>query len=1010
MSASPADATLAYEPAARDTPLDIRGLAALVDVPPGSPGSEPSDAQTTGGGGEGNPSPDRPADTGDQPRSDTTKVESVSTRDMKLEIGVTPPAGSEADALGVKVNLGDSAKLCMPTTALSQDFKAGASSPRYSPRPRDDGPRDGNLRISAAGGTVPAKRTSAYPGRAEPDLKLEKKQTMKQRLKASDFYHGQTASKVRACVHGKTFVLFMSLALLIALFLPEIWVLSGVNSNIEVDVILTMVMAAFVFEFVCLSTLDATYFLSFFFFMDICGTLSMMFDISYMIGEDHTSVQLFSGGDSDAKQSLMLLRAARAARVGARAGRLSRVLRILRFLPFLSAARDDKATGVAASISRQLANLLATRVAALTIILVMVIPCFDILSFPQTDHSLQTWVERLSASLDEKPVGHLAGLGTKAFHREVAAMVAMFEPRSYGPYMACKGSIVGGEWKCREATIATFTHEAPGRSASALWVHTETYMVGFNMHETQQLEKGLAMVNITFIISIMIFSGLALSNVVTELAVRPLERMLKTVRDIAGTVFSMSSTLGDEEEDEGEEFDINTSTEMKLLEKVVAKLAIIADLQSGHGGPHIDEGDMGEEDIGILNMMQGKDVVLDGKKQAQRRVSRLNKGKAKREGHIIQLEEAGVTAETFNSFSFNTLILTKQQMMTIGVFVIYHFHDDADGFIHTEQDKVTLRNFVTEAEKQYMLPDGKKNPFHNFQHATDVLHGVSKMMRLTQSENFLTELEQFSLLVAALGHDIGHPGVNNGFLSEVGHELALQYNDLSPLENMHVSKLYFLVSNQETNVFCMLSKEQYKEVRKYCIETILHTDMMGHQAMVKDLQMLFQVNAEIFTQPGNTIGAQTEVLSQQEHKMLVMDNLLHSADVSNPCRSWAVSEAWAHCVLDEFFAQGDQEKMLGVPVQFLNDRDKLNRPNSQIGFLEFMIAPYYAAQIRLFHNLHEYGDNLAHNLGNWEELWATEVKPDPEARSKVTARVQKVQSNMEEAKQSSARDIEVKIH
>jgi len=196
--------------------------------------------------------------------------------------------------------------------------------------------------------------------------------------------------------------------------------------------------------------------------MDICGTLSMMFDISYMIGEDHTSVQLFSGGDSDAKQSLMLLRAARAARVGARAGRLSRVLRILRFLPFLSAARDDKATGVAASISRQLANLLATRVAALTIILVMVIPCFDILSFPQTDHSLQTWVERLSASLDEKPVGHLAGLGTKAFHREVAAMVAMFEPRSYGPYMACKGSIVGGEWKCREATIATFTHEAPG--------------------------------------------------------------------------------------------------------------------------------------------------------------------------------------------------------------------------------------------------------------------------------------------------------------------------------------------------------------------------------------------------------------------------------------------------------------------------------------------------------------------------------------------------------------------
>merc|ERR1719408_78695 len=109
--------------------------------------------------------------------------------------------------------------------------------------------------------------------------------------------------------------------------------------------------------------------------------------------------------------------------------------------------------------------------------------------------------------------------------------------------------------------------------------------------------------------------------------------------------------------------------------------------------------------------------------------------------------------------------------------------------------------------------------------------------------------------------------------------------------------------------------------------------------------------------------------------MLIMCNTLHSADVSNPCRTWEVSYAWAMLVVDEFFAQGDQEKMLGVPVQFLNDRDKLNRPNSQIGFIEFVIAPFFAAQIHLWPKLHEYGDNLSSNLGHWQELWADEVKP-----------------------------------
>merc|ERR1712048_173978 len=228
-----------------------------------------------------------------------------------------------------------------------------------------------------------------------------------------------------------------------------------------------------------------------------------------------------------------------------------------------------------------------------------------------------------------------------------------------------------------------------------------------------------------------------------------------------------------------------------------------------------------------------------------------------------------------------------------------------------------------------------------------------------------------------------------------GHELALQYNDRSPLENMHCAKLYSIVGIRETNVFAKLTKDQYREVRKNCIETILHTDMMSHQTMVKDLQMTYQMNSEAFHAKG--MKSQLEVFSRPDVKNLLMDTILHSADVSNPCRAWEVTYQWAQKCLEEFFAQGDREKSLGIPVQFLNDREKLNQANSQIGFIEFMIAPLFTAQISLWPALHELGENLAHNIGCWENLWVQQSAPPEEEKEKVRARVTRVEESLRQA-------------
>lgn len=813
-----------------------------------------------------------------------------------------------------------------------------------------------------------------------------RKSLVRAKLQSTAWYHSGIATQLRVVLNGKGFALMMALALLIALFMPDMWVLCGMNSNEEIDAILTVVMVMFTVELFCLSAIDAYYFLSFFMIMDIVGTISMIFDITYMFGADNTQAK--SGLDSGQEENLMLLRATRAARVGARAGRLSRVLRILRFLPFLiqgGGHTETKSRGIATVISGQLANLLATRVACLTIILVMVIPLFDVLTFPQTDYALQAWVDRLSENL--------ADGDTALFETELFEMVDFFSNNKYGPFKACQGFRSGSTFTCqREVSSFRPTMSAPPREASSLMVFTNTFMVAFNMHQPTQVEAALAILNILFIIFIMIFSGLALSSVVTELAVRPLERMLGTVKEIATTVFKFSAEmLTGDQEGEDENYDIEGSSEMKLLEKVVAKLAIIADLQTRDKNLNME--DMRDEDIGILNMMQGKNIVEEDAKAQHRRSMAVPRKKPFQPA--IRLEDFGLSQELYQSWSFNSLSLTKQQRTQLASFTISQFHEPGEGYIRTEEDNTTLNNFVLACEKEY-LP----NPFHNFSHAVDVVHSTTRIMRLMCAEGFLTDLEQYSLLIASVGHDVGHPGVNNGFLSEVGHELALQYNDRSPLENMHCAKLYTIVAKTENNVFASLAKEQYKEMRKLCIETILHTDMMGHNAMVKDLQMVYQVNSEVFIASdamGNSM-AELDVFHAPDTKMLVMETILHSADVSNPCRTWEVSHAWAMCVLEEFFAQGDQEKMRGIPVQFLNDRDKLNRPNSQIGFIEFMIAPFFAAQIRLWPKLEDFGDNLARNIGFWEEMWTTQTTPSEEERLKVHRRVNAVKENLELAK------------
>ena len=109
------------------------------------------------------------------------------------------------------------------------------------------------------------------------------------------------------------------------------------------------------------------------------------------------------------------------------------------------------------------------------------------------------------------------------------------------------------------------------------------------------------------------------------------------------------------------------------------------------------------------------------------------------------------------------------------------------------------------------------NEYHNIYHAVDVLQAtyfiicpeltmmqggrdshdpsldvIHEMLRDPGFASF-TSFEIFATLVAAFGHDIGHPGCNNFFMNNARTSLAMMYHGESVLEHYHVTLLFDLL-------------------------------------------------------------------------------------------------------------------------------------------------------------------------------------------------------------------------
>lgn len=81
----------------------------------------------------------------------------------------------------------------------------------------------------------------------------------------------------------------------------------------------------------------------------------------------------------------------------------------------------------------------------------------------------------------------------------------------------------------------------------------------------------------------------------------------------------------------------------------------------------------------------------------------------------------------------------------------------------------------------------------------------------------------FALIFSSIIHDYKHPGLNNEFLINTYDNIAIKYNDQSPLENMHVAKAWKLL--KKVNIFSKLPYNKVIRLREMIINIVLATDM-----------------------------------------------------------------------------------------------------------------------------------------------------------------------------------------
>ena len=296
---------------------------------------------------------------------------------------------------------------------------------------------------------------------------------------------------------------------------------------------------------------------------------------------------------------------------------------------------------------------------------------------------------------------------------------------------------------------------------------------------------------------------------------------------------------------------------------------------------------------------------------------------------------SSIESKDFDIFNFESKVGQENTLYMIGSYIYKKF----------DFSKIIKQKKFANWAKKIAAGYSRLNPYHTDLHGADVTQTcfISLLQDGVKEIAKVDNIDICSLILSCMCHDFKHFGLNNNFLKLTKHKLAIRYNDISILENMHISETFKLInSNPDCNIFFDVDKTTYEKMRKKMISCVLSTDMFYHSNHTQFMKDLI---------------AKKDI--KQEDNQQYMNLLIHAADISNPTKPFNIYLKWAKLVLEEFCQQGDKEKALGLVCTC--DRKKVKLNTNQIGFIDYVVEDFVSSFVKIFPSLKFLHDNLVDN-------------------------------------------------
>ncbi|KAK4204476.1 putative camp-specific 3',5'-cyclic phosphodiesterase [Triangularia verruculosa] len=343
----------------------------------------------------------------------------------------------------------------------------------------------------------------------------------------------------------------------------------------------------------------------------------------------------------------------------------------------------------------------------------------------------------------------------------------------------------------------------------------------------------------------------------------------------------------------------------------------------------------------------------------------------------ISAEDRALVSHAIAEFQFDAPKFSDQQLIVAASLMFQHAFSVPE-LAMWQLGEEELQQFIVACCTAYR-PDVD---YHNFCHVVDVLQHIfytlirigalppypsnrGSTSRPSSNSDFAQCIEPhvaLALLITAIGHDVGHPGVNNGFLVKTKDPLADAFHHKSVLECYHGVAFTCILKKYWPKVY------NCSKIKDLVVDSILATDMAVHLGYMEKLNCA--VNELERGRSQEDLARNSPDATMEERKSLICALLIKCADISNVARRYDTAVKWMHTLAAETTKQREKERLKHIPTSVFSTpgTDPQTLAKNQLLFMDNFAAPLFEGVAKLIPELQFCVDAIAENKKKFEAM------------------------------------------